>query len=58
MDKLITAEEVAEILNNSVHTLNRWRTLDDKVLPFIKVKGRVMYSKDDLQKFIEKNRVN
>lgn len=58
MDNLITVEKVSEILGNSVTTLNRWRSTAKKDLPYIKVGGRVMYSQDDVQKWIEKNRVS
>lgn len=59
MDKLITPEKVAEILDVSVHTLNRWRISkenDCPKLPFIKLKGHVKYSEDDVNKFIERSR--
>lgn len=57
MMKLINPEETSKILGVSVGTLNRWRSTDKKDLPFIKIGGRVMYSVDDIEKWVIKQRV-
>lgn len=51
MEKLLTPQEVSEILGVSVkivcYTLN---------LPYIKIAGKRMYQKKDIENFINKNK--
>ncbi len=55
--QFLTEVEVAKILNVSRATLqqNRWL---NRGLPFFKVGRSVRYSVDDLQAYIEENRVD
>ena len=55
--QFLTEVEVAKILNVSRATLqqNRWL---NRGLPFFKVGRSVRYSGDDLQAYIEENRVD
>ena len=51
MDKLLTSQEVSEILGVSAKTV--CYTLN---LPYIKVAGKRMYQKKDIENFIQKNK--
>lgn len=57
MHKLILPEEAAKLLSVSEGTLNRWRSTDKKDLPYIKVGGAIRYSVDDIERWVEKQRV-
>lgn len=51
MDKLLTSQEVSEILGASEKTVRY--TLN---LPYIKVAGKRMYQRKDIENFIQKNK--
>ena len=52
-DRLLTPEEVANILGLSTETLNVWRTTKRYNLPYIKSGRLVRYRAHDVQAFIE-----
>ena len=47
--------DAMKFLGVSRSTLQRWR--DDKILPFRKVNGTIMYTKSDLLKMLDDNRI-
>lgn len=51
MDKLLTSQEVSEILRVKERTVKY--TLN---LPYIKVSGKRMYQRKDIENFINKNK--
>lgn len=51
--KLLTPEEVAEILSVTTHTLAVWRCEGRYSLPYIKTGRLVRYRADDVMAFIE-----
>lgn len=51
---LLTADQTATALNISPRTL--WTLTDDGALPAIRIRRRVLYSRDDLQRFIDDRR--
>jgi len=57
MNNLITAAEVSERTGIAVNTLNKWRTTGECDLPYLKLRGRIMYSVDDLQAWLRKHTV-
>jgi len=57
MDNLITAAEVSERTGIAVNTLNQWRSTGKSDLPYLKLRGRIMYSVDDLQAWLRKHTV-
>jgi predicted site-specific integrase-resolvase len=54
--KLLTAEQVAQVLGVKPDTLAAWRCRRTVPLPFVKVGKRVMYDEDDLAEFINRNK--
>ena len=51
--KLLTPEEVAEILGVEIHTLAVWRCEGRYNLPYLKIGRLVRYAADDVQAFLE-----
>ena len=52
-EKLLTADEVSDILGITPTTLSVWRSTKRYQLPWVKVGGRIRYRLIDVQKFIE-----
>ena len=52
-DKLLTTEEVAEMLGLNPGTLSVWRSTGRYDLPFVKIGRHVKYRKSDIYAFIE-----
>jgi len=55
ISKLLSAEQVAEVLGVKPDTLAAWRCRRSVPLPFVKVGKRVMYREEDVNCFIENN---
>lgn len=55
IEKLLTKREVADLLNISQSTLNRW--MAEGVLPYIKFQQAVRFKKSDIDKFLEEKTV-
>lgn len=51
--KLLTPDEVADLLSVTTHTLAVWRSEQRYPLPFIKAGRLVRYRVDDVRAFIE-----
>ena len=54
MDKLLRTEEVAAILGYAARTLDNWRFMEDKRLPYIKLRRSVRYKASDVKAFMDK----
>jgi len=52
--KLLNVKEVSEFLNVSASCVYNYA--HEKVIPVIKIKGRVLFSQEDLDKWIESNK--
>ena len=50
--RLLTPRQTAEFLGLTEGTLATWRCVQRYRLPYIKVGRRVMYRRDDIEKFI------
>ncbi len=57
LDKLLTPEEVANILGVSANTLNVWRCTKRYNLPYIKLGRSIRYRYEDVQHFIKEREV-
>ena len=53
--QLLNIKEVAEIFNISVATI--YRLIDGRKIPFYKIGGSIRFSIDDINKYLEENRV-
>lgn len=53
LSKLLTPDEVANILGVTKGTLHVWRSRGSYSLRYVKVGDRVMYAPDDVARFIE-----
>ena len=58
LDKLLTPEQVANILGVSVNTLNVWRCTKRYNLPYIKPGRCERYRNEDVQRFIKEREIN
>ena len=59
MDEIMTAEQAAEYLKLSIHTLASWRRPTSKVdLPFVEVGGSIRYRKADIDAWMTSRVVN
>lgn len=57
MDLILwTAEEAAKFLGVSPTSLATWRSTGQHGIPYIKIGGSVRYLKDDLMKWVDKQR--
>ncbi|MBW3599074.1 MAG: helix-turn-helix domain-containing protein [Planctomycetes bacterium] len=56
-DKLLTAEEAAEMLGIAQQTLSVWRSSGRYKLAYIKVGRNVRYRKSEIERFLEQNTV-
>ena len=54
IQKLLTAEQVAELLGVTTHTLAVWRSTGRYNLPYVKSGRLVRYRESDVHNFIEK----
>lgn len=54
LHRLLEPEEAALTLGVTEGTLQQWRTTNRYNLPFVKVGGKVMYRREDIQSFIER----
>ncbi|GAB6907256.1 conserved hypothetical protein [Desulfosarcina cetonica] len=57
MGKLLTEKQVAEKLSLHVQTLRNWR-FHRRDLPYLKVGSAVRYDPDDVEKWLEHQKVN
>ncbi len=55
---LITTEELSKIIRVKKEVIERWRYQKKFDLPYIKVGGKIRYSVDDVEKWLENNRFN
>jgi excisionase family DNA binding protein len=53
-DKLLTPDDVSNILSVSKHTLAVWRSSGRYDLPFIKAGRLIRYRQSDINRFLEK----
>ena len=51
--QLLSANQVAEILDVSTSTLAKWRQDGDIDLPFLRINGRIRYQKSAVEQFID-----
>lgn len=61
MQSYLTTKELAEILHIKPNTLERQRTNRECPIPWTKFNGRVLYSKADVQAYLEsqsRNQIN
>ena len=56
-DKLLTQDDVAEMLGVKAATLSVWRSAGRYDLPFIRVGRCIRYRAEDVERFIEANTV-
>jgi len=56
-ERLLTAEEVAKILNIHVRTLANWRAEGRVDLPWVHVGANIRYDSEDVRCFIERGRI-
>ena len=54
VQKLLTAEEVSDLLGVTTHTLAVWRCVGRYNLPYVKSGRLVRYRESDVHSFIEK----
>lgn len=55
-DGRVTAATAAAIVGRTVKTLQRWRALEDVVIPFTRIRYQVTYSLSDLQAYLDVSR--
>lgn len=55
--KFLTKREVAALLGLSLYTIDSWVS-QRRELPFVRMGSRVMFDPDDVQTWIDKNRVH
>lgn len=53
--KLYTTDELAKIFNISKPTV--YRIIESRKIPFYKVKGSIRFTRDDVLKYLEENRI-
>lgn len=56
LPKLLSEKEAAELLGLSPVTLQGWRA-KRKGPPWVRIEGTIRYKLEDLEEFLEKNRV-
>ena len=52
-ERFLTNHEVSKKLNVSLRTLQEWR--DMGLIPFIQVKGKIIYRQSDIDKLLQKH---
>lgn len=55
MEKLLSVSQLAEILGLKQITIYEW--VHQRKIPFVKLGKRVLFRKQDIENFIESNRV-
>jgi len=55
--KFMTKREVAALLGLSLYTIDSWVS-QKRELPYVRMGSRVMFDPDDVQTWIDKNRVH
>lgn len=58
ISKFLSFKQVADILNTSEATLSLWRCLNRHEIPYFKIGSKVLYAKEDLQKWLPKHCVD
>lgn len=51
--KLLSPDQVADILGVSTSTLAKWRQFGEPELPFFRIAGRIRYRSSDVEAFLE-----
>lgn len=52
-EKFLTNKDVCQMLHVSLRTLQDWR--DNGIIPFIQIKGKILYRESEIIKRIESN---
>lgn len=52
-EKFLTNKDVCKMLHVSLRTLQDWR--DNDIIPFIRIKGKILYKESEIIKRIESN---
>ena len=52
-ERFLSNHEVSKKLNVSLRTLQEWR--DTGLIPFIQIKGKIIYRQSDIDKLLQKN---
>ena len=52
-ERFLTNHEVSKKLNVSLRTLQEWR--DTGLIPFIQIKGKIIYRQSDIDKLLQKH---
>jgi len=52
-EKFLTNKEVCQILNVSTRTLQEWKSKG--VIPYIQLRGKILYWQSDINKMLENN---
>ena len=55
MDRLLSIQEASELLNLSIPTL--YKMSCQRRIPIVKVNGRLLFSQERLQKWVEENTI-
>ena len=55
-ERLLSAQEAAQYLNLSLHTLRTW--VCERRIPFIKLGRRVLFRQEDLARFAAEHLIN
>ena len=53
-EKFLSNRDICQMLHVSSRTLQDWR--DTGKIPFIQVKGKILYKQSDISKWLEQNR--
>ena len=54
-ERILSNNEVSKKLNVSLRTLQKWR--DTGLIPFIQIKGKIIYRQSDIDKLLQKHYV-
>ncbi len=54
-EKFLSNREVSKYLKVSIRTLQEWR--DTGVIPYIQIKGKIIYRQSDIDRLLESNYV-
>lgn len=52
-EKFLTNKDVCQMLHVSLRTLQDWR--DNRIIPFIQIKGKILYRESEIIKLIQNN---
>ncbi len=53
-EKFLSNRDVCRMLHISFRTLQDWR--DSGKIPFIRIKGKILYKESEIKKYLKKNR--